>query len=547
MPNPFKRTESDFLRDRTKPNPTFKPPGGIEALRGRPAVLLTLALLAGGFVFLYLNLFYLPNTPIHLFVDQVTLLFDARRMFDGQMIYRDFFQFTLPATQLVYFSLFKIFGVRTWIPNAMLIVLGVSTMGLMILISRKVLPGRVAYLPALLFLVVPFRSQFDATHHWYSTLAVMGALALLMEARTPARLAGAGALMGLSTCFTQTRGLPAAAAVALFLVWEARRNGTGLRKFWKSQFQLWWPFFAVLIGFNAYFAWETGLGKFLSDTILFGLRYYPTFAWNTYRVYMIDVPAFHPWYRLPALAIFLSIHLLIPLIYILFFVRYWTTRQESPAQPWDRLVLISLTGFFIFLGVVGAPSWLRICAVSPPGVILFVWFWNSPGRTRGLRMKSVWILALLVALGECAEREVRWHQDLNLPTGRVAMMNREHFESVQYFLRRTRPGDYFFGDEMYNYLLDLRDPARVPYITGSDYTRPRQVRNIIEGLEDHPVQFVLWSYELEMPPPRYGGSNHLGPLHHYLESHYHAVKTFPDGTIVLERNGSKPALASPTP
>jgi len=542
------RSESESLRGPTKRDPAFIPPTGVETLRGRPAVLLTLTLLAGGFAFLYLNLFYLPNTPIHLFVDQVTLLFDARRMFGGQMIYRDFFQFTLPATQVVYFSLFKVFGVRTWIPNAMLIVLGVGTMALMTQISRKVIPGKAAYLPAVLFLVVPFRSQFDATHHWYSTLAVMGALALLMEARTPARLAGSGALFGLSTCFTQTRGLPAAAAVALFLLWEARRSGTSLRKFWKLQSYLWWPFGGVLVGFNAYFAWETGLGKFLSDTILFGLRYYPTFAWNTYRVYMIDVPAFHPWYRLPALAIFLSVHLLIPLIYILFFVRYWTTRRQSPEQPWDRLMLINLTGFFIFLGVAGAPSWLRICAVSPPGVILFVWFWNSSGRTRGFRIKAIWILALLVALGECAEREVRWHRDLNLPTGRIAMMNPVHFESVQYFLRRTRPGDYFFGDEMYNYLLDLRDPARVPYVTGSDYTRPAQVQNIIQGLKMHSVKFVLWDYELDMPPPSYGGRNHLGPLRDYLKSHYHAVKTFPDGGIVLEKDTSEPpALSPPAP
>ena len=129
MLKPYKRTESDFPRHRSRPESIFSHPTGIDPIHGRPAVLLTLALLAGGFAFLYLNLFYLPNTPIHLFVDQFTLLFDARRMFGGQMIYRDFFQFTLPATQVVYLFLFKIFGVRTWIPNAMLIVLGVGTMG----------------------------------------------------------------------------------------------------------------------------------------------------------------------------------------------------------------------------------------------------------------------------------------------------------------------------------------------------------------------------------------------------------------------------------
>lgn len=517
----------------------------MEPFHKRSATPLTVSILAGGFLFLYVNLFYLPNIPIHLNVDQVTQLFDAKRMLDGQAIYRDFFQLTPPATQVVYLLLFKIFGVRAWIPNAMLIVLGLSMALLMILISRKVIPGKAAFLAPVLFLIVPFRSQFDATHHWYSTLVVMAALALLMEARTPLRLAGAGALFGLSTCFTQVRGLPAAVAVALFLIWEARRRGYTFRKFSILQFYLWWPFVAVLVGFNAYFVWQTGLRKFLRDTILYGLRYYPSAAWNTYRVYMIDVPRFHPWYRLPGLAIWLSIHLLIPLIYILFFVRYWDNEWEFPSEAWDRLMLLSLTGFFIFLGTASAPSWLRICAVSPPGVILFVWFWNSPGRFRAFRIHAIWLLAIAIALGECAEREIRWHRDLNLPIGRIAMINPDLFKEIRYLLHHTKPGDYLFGGDLYDYMLDLRDPARVPYVTRSDYTRPSQVQNVIQGLKTHSVKYVVWQANFDMPPPSYGGNNHLGPLRDYLEHHYHIVKIFYDYDMVWERdNEPRPAEVS---
>ena len=406
---------------------------------------LTTSIFVGGFVFLYVNLFYFPCTPIYLLVDQVTQLFDARQMLDGYVIYKDIFQVTPPGTQVVYLLLFRLFVVRTWIPNAMLIVLGLSIMGLMVVIARKIVSAKTALLAAALFLVIPFRSQFDATHHWYSTLTAMAGLAVLMEARDPWRLAGAGVLFGLSSWFTQARGLPAAFGVALFLVWEARRNRHTARQFWKSQFQLWGPFATVLVGFNAYFAWRAGLNNFLYDTVVFGLRYYPSEAWNNYRVYMIDVPRFYPWYRLPALGIFLSIHLLIPLIYILFFARYLTTANQNPGAPWDRLMLLSLTGFFMFLGMAPAPSWLRICAVSPPGVILFVWFWNSPGRFRSLRIKGIWLLAILIALGECAEREMRWHRDLNLAIGRIAMMNPNLCESLEYLQSHTTGRLFFRG------------------------------------------------------------------------------------------------------
>src|SRR5215472_14877750 len=124
--------------------------GGSRQPDARRCRTFTFALFAVGFVFLYVNLFYPPCTPIYLFVDQVTQLFDARRMLDGLVLYKDFFQVTPPGTQVAYLLLFKLFGVRTWIPNVMLIVLGLSIMGLMMVIGRKVIPAKGALLAAAL-------------------------------------------------------------------------------------------------------------------------------------------------------------------------------------------------------------------------------------------------------------------------------------------------------------------------------------------------------------------------------------------------------------
>ena len=137
--------------------------------------------------------------------------------------------------------------------------------------------------------------------------------------------------------------------------------------------------------------------------------------------------------------------------------------------------------------------------------------------------------------------------DINLPIGRVALLNPEHFTEVEYFLQRTRPGDYFFGDEMFKYLLDLRDPAAVSYVTKTAYTRPSQVENVIEGLETHRVKYALWSTDLEMPPASFSGRNNLAPLWDYLQRHYHLVKTFPHGAMVMERKRSpgEPAKLAP--
>src|ERR1700721_974493 len=125
-----------------------------------------LTLLACG-IFLYLQVFVLPATPRVASGDQAIYLHHAARMLEGEMIYRDYDHFTLPGTDVLYMTLFKLFGVRAWIPKAMLILVGISLMWLVIFISRKVIGGTSAYLPGLLFVAGSFSSYLDTTHHWY--------------------------------------------------------------------------------------------------------------------------------------------------------------------------------------------------------------------------------------------------------------------------------------------------------------------------------------------------------------------------------------------
>src|SRR5262249_7111147 len=100
--------------------------------------LVLFTLLACG-VFLYLEVFVLPATPRLAFGDQGIYLNNASRLLEGQIIYRDFDYFTLPGTDVLYASLFKFFGVRAWIPQVMLVLVGVVDAWLSILISGKVL------------------------------------------------------------------------------------------------------------------------------------------------------------------------------------------------------------------------------------------------------------------------------------------------------------------------------------------------------------------------------------------------------------------------
>ncbi len=518
--------------------------------KNRPWLLTTLILL-GAFVYLYLNLFLLPGTPIHfLSPDATNYLFNAQRMHHGQVIYRDFFELTLPGTEVFYFILFKIFGSRAWIPNVTLLVLGLLLTYLMIFISRKVISGMAAYLPALLFLVIPFRSQLDATHHWFSTLFVMAAIALLVEQISALRLVSAAALCGVAMWFTQSSGILAMVGLALFLLWAAVTHQLSWGNFRTAQRYIWTPFAVVVVVFNAFFIFRGGFRTFFYDTFLFNFRYYSSQAGNSFHVYMTDMPAFHPWYRLPALALWGSIYLLVPLIYILFFVRYWDEKEDRPSEPWDRLVLIALMGAMLFLGVAPSPTWLRLCTVVAPGVILFVWFLNSPGRLHRIRVTAMWVIVIAIALGEWHGRFFGWRQEVNLPIGRVAVLNEVQYKEIKFLLDNTKPGDYFFGNNELNYLLDLRDPSPIPFVTASDYTRPEQIQETIEGIKKHPAKYVYWSSDLDMPPEAHQGQSHLAPLRAYLLAHYQRVKTIEGDDFARsfwERYDPSAPIPLPTP
>src|SRR5260370_25575323 len=117
-------------------------------------------------------------------------------MIRGEFIYRDFFECVTPGTTLLYLLLFKVFGLRAWIPNALLVAMGTLMTYIVLAISKKVISGWVAYLPALMFPTLAMRAGLDGTHHWYSSLCSMAAILVVTEKRNPTRLLFAGALCG---------------------------------------------------------------------------------------------------------------------------------------------------------------------------------------------------------------------------------------------------------------------------------------------------------------------------------------------------------------
>ena len=173
--------------------------------------------LLGACIYLYANLFVLPRTPFFLGGDQALFWMHAQRLLNGELIYRDFLEFTPPGTDLIYLGMFKLLGPRIGVPNLVVLLLGIILCWLCFHTARMIMKPAQAAFAAALFLVLDYGRMLNGTHHWFSVLAVMGALAALLKARTPPRIVIAGALLGVASLFypdegpdggTRYRGIP---------------------------------------------------------------------------------------------------------------------------------------------------------------------------------------------------------------------------------------------------------------------------------------------------------------------------------------------------
>ncbi len=499
---------------------------------------LTLLVVSFSCIFIYLQVFALPCTPRLASGDQAIYLQNATRILDGEMIYRDYDHFTFPGTDLVYAALFKCFGVRAWIPQAMLVFLGTLTVWLIILISRKLMNGMTVYLPALLFVALPFSSYLDATHHWFSLVATTAALAILLEERTSSRLVSAGTLVGVATFFTQSMAL-LTLGFSLFLLWERGRTNQTWSVFLKKAGSLTAGFLATTTTCLAYFVWTLGARKIFYFTVVFVARYYPADWFNNWRVYLTGRPQLHAWttwFDLPAFAL---IHLIVPFVYVLLFVICaFSLRKQQSDDLRSRLMLVNVAGLFLFLTVASAPAYSRLYAVSPPALVILAWLLYTSSRFSRSLLRFAWVTVFVMLMARPLVMQIRWKAYLDLPTGRTAFYDPLLYEKCQWMSQRTQPFDYFFGDHLIAFTLRLRNVGRVPFLRPTDYTRPEEVADAIQGIDRFHVRFVSWYIGLdrEKDAARHPEGNHLAPIRLYLREHYHVAQTFANGDQIWERN-----------
>jgi hypothetical protein len=500
------------------------------ARRGIDWFVLTMLLGIAGF--LYLNLFALPNIPFLQAGDQIYFWVFAQRMSHGERVYRDFFQFTPPGTDLLYLLFLKIVGARIWLPNATNLALGIALCWVCFGIARQIMARNLALLASLLFLVLIYGGALNGTHHWFSVLAIMCAVGIGVLGISLTRLAAIGALLGLAGFFTQTHGVFAAAGFALFLIALEYMTERNWRKLANALTVLVAVFAVVLAALNGYFVNAIGIEKLWYFQVSYSRQY---LAFGQHPL-LLGIRPVLTWHGLPTFLERVFVYLALPIVYGLVLVCIWRKSLSSIDREWKDVMLLCFIGLSLLLEVSFSPNYVRVYAVSMPGIILLVWILGRSQRVWRHAVVLAWIGVGCLGVQQTVSRHYKASVVAVLPTGTVASAP-DAYEKLLWGIQNTRPSQFFFQGTwpgLY-FPLELRNPAYLSEMTAYESTRPEDVQRTVQELDDKQVRYVLWSKYNDYPDAKCQSAYHLSPLRDYLHDRYRRVRVFSDQDEIWER------------
>jgi hypothetical protein len=499
-----------------------------------------LGIVCASTAFAYLLVFKLPGTPIYLENDSLIFLSDAQRIGTGEVMYRDFFQFTFPGIQVLYRSLFSIVGERYWILPALIIAISGATAMLTIALARCVSRGRiVTFAPALIFIFFGFRYYgLEGTHRTISPIIILTVLWLLLSRKpTNKVIATAGALCALTSFFTQQRGLALIAGIVLWLLLEKLVTRTPLQSFIGRVALLGVGFFAALIITCGYFAASVGVENFWYSTIVYPWLYYGAADQNGSPILLTDLAEAFSRTSLQGIiaAIAAALYGVVIPIAALTASALVLLRSARDWQAWRKHVLLALVWLALLLSTAG-PSPIRLYQISAPALVLiFATFQpNEHFRTRAIMPAAASIALTLLAASQVWRTQAFWqYRVLKTPTGAIAFQEGPLADRYEWLLAHTNPGDSLYeARQPYVYFpLQLRNPTPMSQVWESDYTRPEQIDQVIVGLRGSAPKYVLWEVPYNKPEGRRSPGDHLAPLYEYLRQNY---KQVPDALWTIE-------------
>jgi hypothetical protein len=143
--------------------------------------------------------------------DESFALYGAKRVLEGDVPYRDFFDFQTPLSFYLYALAYAVGGVSITSARVTTALLNAVSAACVYFLSLRVAAPAEAVLAALLAVVICVPVWNMAGHHWLATTLALASAAVLLAPHwrdsTRARPAAAGVLAGLVVCASASRGV----------------------------------------------------------------------------------------------------------------------------------------------------------------------------------------------------------------------------------------------------------------------------------------------------------------------------------------------------
>jgi hypothetical protein len=474
-------------------------------------------------VYLYASVFANPETPYLLGGDQVFMWMQAQRMLHGEQLYRDFFERNPPGTYLLYLVVFKLFGPRIWTTNLVVLLLGIALSLLCLRIARSILQRPEAALATALYVVFVFGNTLEGTHHFFSLLAVMGAVAVLMQGKSSMTVAVAGVLLGLATFFTQTRGPVAALGIAAWMMSEKFRLEEQWSKYLRDQGLLFATLVLTWLALSSPYIATVGLRQLWFCQVTYVLEYNELGGrWHA----GIGAPEGRPWVALVFVVRWLFGYVLLPTVYAICLWKCWRVQRSAPSDSAARVALLTAVGAALWVEVAQSPDWFRFFCVSAPGVILLIWLLAGAGIVARTLTRVLWIGVTGLAAFQIWYNHRTFTVVQQLPAGRMVTAPLAA-EKLGWLAAHTKPGEFVFKAEWPGIYLPLgvRNPVFMWDVARSSEEPPAYVAYCIRQLEEKHVELIVESPADSLPEFRA-----------FLVNRYRLIWRFSDGTEVWQRN-----------
>jgi hypothetical protein len=450
---------------------------------------------------------------------------EAYRMINGELIYRDFFDFLGPGVTFLNYLFLWLLGPTTTSVGLMVVTLGAAIAAAVYAVSSAMLSHPWRLVPTAIFVGLNYAVYSPGNHKWPTVLLCSLGILAVLRTRSRLRCWISGVIFGCATWCTQDYGVCAAFGMGLSL-WLLHGRERGADP---------WAF---VLGYGA-----TMLTVFVALGLAAGFRavWYDLFLFlfEQYGTLHLFAIGFGGMENLPIWLSSFGLGML-GLVYAIIGVirRFW--KSDDPS-----VVILALSGAgLLFGGFVHPIEPIQIGVRAVPLTIVGVYFLQQVVKRRILHPLP---LVSVIAVGII----VVWHA-VSVPVG-VQYSNPRHLEEhragkiwatrqqqdVSWLEANTVEGQpvFLFPDKGGLYFLTrTRNATSYPFVFDMGFTPEGQIRDAIRQLDSKCPQIGIWHWN-RLASFAAGRPDWftLKPLWQYIERSYDAVEQFPNGAIGLRR------------